>query len=73
MTQIATEVQNSTRADPMNPVVPSSYNEALDSVRNIVTHRGIVLNRLQIRLADTFLGIANSLTKPRGALMKTST
>ncbi|KAI0692274.1 hypothetical protein BC835DRAFT_1277959 [Cytidiella melzeri] len=54
MAQIATEVQNTVPADPMHPVVPSSYVEALDS----------------IRLAETFLGIADSLKKPRGALMK---
>lgn len=35
MAQIATDVQNSVRADPMNPVVPSSYTEAIDSVRNV--------------------------------------
>ena len=32
MTQISTDVQNSVRPDPMNPIVPSSYSEAIDSV-----------------------------------------
>ncbi|KAF7800145.1 hypothetical protein EIP86_011390 [Pleurotus ostreatoroseus] len=54
MTQIANEVERSAPADPMRPLVPSSYAEALDSVR----------------LAETFLGIAESLKKPRGALVK---
>ncbi|KAI0089047.1 hypothetical protein BDY19DRAFT_993280 [Irpex rosettiformis] len=56
MAQISTDVQNGVRPDPMNPIVPSSYSEAIDS----------------IRLAETFLGIAASLTKPRGALMRTT-
>ncbi|KAJ3555965.1 hypothetical protein NM688_g2286 [Phlebia brevispora] len=54
MTQIANEVERGAPADPMRPLVASSYAEALDSVR----------------LAETFLGIAESLKKPRGALMK---
>ncbi|EKM59290.1 uncharacterized protein PHACADRAFT_88120 [Phanerochaete carnosa HHB-10118-sp] len=53
MADIASEVQRSAHPDPMHPPIPSSYVEALDSVR----------------LAETFIGIANSLTKPRGGLM----
>jgi hypothetical protein len=55
MAQIATEVQHNAPHDPLLPPaanVPSSYTEALDTVR----------------LAETFLGIAESLRKPRGFL-----
>ncbi|KAH8980308.1 hypothetical protein EDB92DRAFT_1900987 [Lactarius akahatsu] len=55
MAQIALEVQNNAPHDPLLPAganVPSSYTEALDTVR----------------LAETFLGIAESLRKPRGFL-----
>ncbi|TCD63827.1 hypothetical protein EIP91_004894 [Steccherinum ochraceum] len=53
MAHIAGEVENRAPADPMHPLVASSYTEALDT----------------IRLAETFLGFAESLRKPRGALM----
>ncbi|KAJ7583113.1 hypothetical protein C8J56DRAFT_202132 [Mycena floridula] len=56
MVQVALDVQNSAPVDPNTPAtarVPSSYSEALDSVR----------------LAETFLGIAESLKKPRGSLL----
>ncbi|KAI0297435.1 hypothetical protein BC826DRAFT_166673 [Russula brevipes] len=55
MAQIASDVQNRAPQDPLLPAtanVPSSYTEALDTVR----------------LAETFLGIAESLRKPRGSL-----
>ncbi|KAH9912631.1 uncharacterized protein BXZ73DRAFT_56103, partial [Epithele typhae] len=56
MTQIARDVESRAPPDPLNPhaAVPSSYNEAMDTVR----------------LAETFLGIADSLAKPRGALFR---
>jgi len=53
MADIALEVQQGVAPDPMNPIVPSSYTEAIDT----------------IRLAETFLGLAESLKKPRGSLM----
>jgi len=53
MVSIANEVESRVQPDPMHPVVASSYTEALDTVR----------------LAETFLGLADSLRKPRGALM----
>ncbi|KAF9231472.1 hypothetical protein BU15DRAFT_68308 [Melanogaster broomeanus] len=56
MTEIALEAQRRAPRDPMLPAeatVLSSYNEALDTVQ----------------LAETFLGIAQSLSKPRGSLM----
>ncbi|KAJ6534677.1 hypothetical protein DFH09DRAFT_932195, partial [Mycena vulgaris] len=55
MTQLALEVQTNTPRDPLTPAeatINSSYSEALDTVR----------------LAETFLGFAESLRKPRGAL-----
>jgi hypothetical protein len=57
MAQIALEVQNTAPRDPLAPpaaIVLSSYAEALDTVR----------------LAETFLGIAESLKKPRGSLLR---
>ncbi|KAJ7587977.1 hypothetical protein C8J56DRAFT_860684 [Mycena floridula] len=56
MVRIASDVQNSAPVDSNTPGtarVPSSYSEALDSVR----------------LAETFLVIAESLKKPRGSLL----
>jgi len=56
MAQIALEVQNDRVNDPLHPAaanVSSSYTEALDTVR----------------LAETFLGIAESMRKPRGFLI----
>lgn len=56
MSQIALEAQNNAPRDPLAPVaatVLSTYSEALDTVQ----------------LAETFLGIAHSLTKPRGFLI----
>uniref|UniRef100_D8Q154 Expressed protein n=2 Tax=Schizophyllum commune (strain H4-8 / FGSC 9210) TaxID=578458 RepID=D8Q154_SCHCM len=57
MAQIARDVQARAPRDPALPTtayVESSYAEALDSVR----------------LAETFLGLADSLRKPRGALLR---
>ncbi|KAI6032571.1 hypothetical protein F5J12DRAFT_779054 [Pisolithus orientalis] len=54
MAEIAIDAQNNAPRDPFAPAaatVMSSYNQALDSVQ----------------LAETFLGIAESLRKPRGA------
>jgi len=56
MAQIALEVQRSAPQDPLLPaaaMVDSSFAEALDTVR----------------LAETFLGLAESLRKPRGSLV----
>ncbi|KAF9016584.1 hypothetical protein BDZ89DRAFT_1075519 [Hymenopellis radicata] len=57
MARLALDIQASAPADPNAPVgsrIDSSFSEALDSVR----------------LATTFLSIAESLRKPRGALMQ---
>ncbi|KAI0250894.1 hypothetical protein BJV78DRAFT_1275616 [Lactifluus subvellereus] len=56
MAELALEVQNEAPRDPLLPTtanIPSSFATALDSVR----------------LTETFLGIAESLRKPRGSLM----
>ncbi|KAF8452913.1 hypothetical protein L210DRAFT_3617960 [Boletus edulis BED1] len=56
MAEIARDAQNNAPRDPLAPAtaaILSSYTEALDTVQ----------------LAQTFLGIAESLRKPRGALM----
>jgi len=55
MAQIALGEQQNAPRDPLLPAnanIPSSYTEALDTVR----------------LAETFLGLAESLRKPRGFL-----
>ncbi|KAI6027005.1 hypothetical protein EDC04DRAFT_3116261 [Pisolithus marmoratus] len=57
MVQIAQDAQNNAPRDPLAPAtvtVMSSYTDALDT----------------IQLAETFLGIAESLRKPRGSLMQ---
>ncbi|KAE9406917.1 hypothetical protein BT96DRAFT_954710 [Gymnopus androsaceus JB14] len=57
MAQIALEVQNRAPRDPLLPAtayIESSYAEVLDTVR----------------LAETFLGLADSLKKTRGALLR---
>ncbi|KAH0834248.1 hypothetical protein J3R83DRAFT_11580 [Lanmaoa asiatica] len=57
MADIARDAQNNAPRDPLAPAtatILSSYTQALDTVQ----------------LAETFLGIAESLRKPRGALMR---
>ncbi|KAJ7231899.1 hypothetical protein B0H12DRAFT_204922 [Mycena haematopus] len=56
MAQVALEVQTQAPRNPLTPpeaIISSSYSVALDTVR----------------LAETFLGFADSLRKPRGALL----
>ncbi|OSX60150.1 hypothetical protein POSPLADRAFT_1148590 [Postia placenta MAD-698-R-SB12] len=52
MANVAIDVQGRAPPDRQHPASPSTYSEALDNVR----------------LAETFLGIAESLRKPRGSL-----
>lgn len=54
MAHIAVDVQNRAPPNAQHPVPTSTFAEALDSVR----------------LAETFLGIAESLRKPRGSLFR---
>jgi hypothetical protein len=74
MTQIALDVQTNAPHDPLLPAaanVPSSYSVALDTVsfsKMLFVTRRLIYNVNQVRLAETFLGIAESLRKPRGFL-----
>lgn len=70
MVQVVNDLDRNRPADPMRPVVPSSYAEALDSVSMNTRACAFYLTCGQVRLAETFLGLAESLKKPRGALMK---
>ncbi|KAH9963060.1 hypothetical protein BJV74DRAFT_880022 [Russula compacta] len=57
MARLALEIQNNAPHDPLLPaasVIPSTFTTALDTVQ----------------LAETFLGFAESLRKPRGSLMR---
>ncbi|KAG8979788.1 hypothetical protein FRB93_009789, partial [Tulasnella sp. JGI-2019a] len=55
MVMIAEQVaQNASNRDPLAPLVPCSYTDAMDT----------------IRLAETFLTIADSLKKPRASLIR---
>jgi len=57
MAHIARDAQNNAPPDPLAPaaaMVLSSYSQALDTTQ----------------LAETFLGIAESLRKPRGSLLR---
>jgi len=54
MVAIANEVEQAAPQDPLNPHLPSSFNQAIDTVQ----------------LAQTFLGIEESLRKRRGALLR---
>lgn len=73
MAQVANEVESRAPQDPMHPLVASTYTEALDTVRAFClrlfssTYSYTKIN--QVRLAETFLGLADSLRKPRGALV----
>ena len=72
MAQVAREVEATAPRDPLLPPeahVESSYATALDSVR---FHHAIhtEANMEQVRLAETFLGLANSLRTTRGSLMR---
>ena len=73
MAQIALDIQSSVPRDPLLPQaasVESSFAEALDSVSHCSKLSGFGTNCVpKVRLAETFLGIAESLKKPRGALM----
>ena len=72
MAQIAREVEATAPRDPLLPPdahVESSYAAALDSVRSIVSLIPREANLDQVRLAETFLGLADSLRKTRGSLI----
>ncbi|KAG8901723.1 hypothetical protein FRC00_005050 [Tulasnella sp. 408] len=54
MVTVAERVAQDAPRDPLAPVVPCSYSDAMDT----------------IRLAETFINIADSLKKPRAALLR---
>ncbi|KAG8930696.1 hypothetical protein FRC01_002390, partial [Tulasnella sp. 417] len=54
MVTVAERVAQDAPRDPLTPVVPCSYSDAIDT----------------IRLAETFINIADSLKKPRAALLR---
>jgi len=75
MANVALGIQNDAPRSPLRPStasVPSSFAIALDTVRELhhPSRRGSPdVEVTQVRLAETFLGIAESLRKPRGSLM----
>lgn len=69
MVTVALDVQSKT---PALASAPSSFHEALNSVGRFpwLTLHVVPIYILQVQLSQTFLGIAESLRKPRGALMQ---
>lgn len=70
MAELALKLQNNAlRLAPAT--VPSSFATALDTVSTHVSGIDVSnqANPSQVRLTETFLGIAESLRKPRGSLM----
>jgi hypothetical protein len=69
MVTVALHAQNKT---PALTSAPSSFHEALDSVCCFSWFKLAIgsIQILQVQLSQTFLGIAESLRKPRGALMQ---
>jgi len=69
MVAVALDAQGQT---PTLAGAPSSFHEALDSVGRFSCFETVIcsIRVLQVQLSQTFLGIAESLRKPRGALMQ---
>ena len=69
MVTVALDVQSKT---PALTGAPSSFHEALDSVGRLSWFKSAIgsIHILQVQLSQTFLGIAESLRKTRGALMQ---
>lgn len=73
MAEIAHEVYASAPQDVLSAARgnPCAYTNAIDSVSG-TAHNGYLVHTnpgQKIQLADTFLGIASSLQKPRASLM----
>jgi hypothetical protein len=71
MADLALNLQNNAPR-PAPATIPSSFATALDTVSTHVSGIDIIqtkTNPYQVRLTETFLGIAESLRKPRGSLM----
>jgi hypothetical protein len=75
MADLALEIQNNAPRDAVPHAaanVPSSFATALDTVSTPAFGVDMLQNDnnpSQVRLTETFLGIAESLRKPRGSLM----
>ncbi len=75
MAQLALEIQNNAPRGrgPATTSIPSSFTVALDTVSAPdILHEDNekrMLKLSQVQLAQTFLGIAESLRKPRGSLI----
>jgi hypothetical protein len=75
MADIALEIQNNAPRGVVLPAaanVPSYFTTALDTVSTPAFGVDMLQNNndlSQVRLTETFLGIAESLRKPRGSLM----
>ena len=73
MAQLALEVQNNAPSGrgPATTSIPSSFTVALDTVSNSnrLKNKVKMLKLSRVQLAPTFLGIAESLGKPRGSLI----
>jgi hypothetical protein len=69
MVTVALDEQSKT---PALTSARSSFHEALDSVGRFSCFETAIcsIHVLQVQLSQTFLGIAESLRKPRGALMQ---
>jgi hypothetical protein len=73
MAQVADEIQQKAPPDPLSPTetrIPSSFNTALDTVSDDAPAQTNEVDVSKVHLAETFLGIAESLRKPRGWLMR---
>jgi hypothetical protein len=69
MAEVALEIQNDAFRRPMLPTLPSSFTTALDAVSILTPSIEKNTNVIQVRLAEAFLGIAESLRNPRGSLV----
>ncbi len=69
MVAVALDAQNET---PGLTSALSSFHEALDSVGHFLCFETAIcsIHVLQVQLSESFLEIAESLRKPRGALMQ---
>ena len=73
MAEVALEIQNDAVRRPMPSTLPSSFTTALDTVSILISFKKTsalqILIFFQVRLAEAFLGIAESLRNPRGSLV----
>ena len=73
MAEVALEIQNDAFRRPMLPTLPSSFTTALDTVSTLTPFYKDIVYRftdvIQVRLAEAFLSIAESLRNPRGSLV----